>query len=72
MAISDAKKKANQKWNAANADRYERINLLVPKGQKAVVEAAAKRAGESISQYMLKATIARMEGDKWSDRDKLY
>lgn len=73
MALSDAKKRANKKWNDANrAEKYDSLGLLIPKGQKAVIAEAAKKAGESISQYMYKATIARMEGDKWSDRDKLF
>lgn len=67
MAISDARKRANKKWNAANADRYERINLLAPKGQKEVIAAAATAAGESISQYMLTATQTRMDNEKRED-----
>ena len=73
MAPSDAQRKASRKWNDANMkSRYDRINILVPKGQKAVIEEAAKQAGESISQYMLKAAIARIEGDKQSNQDKMY
>lgn len=65
MALSDAKRKANKKWNDANLTaRYDRINILVPKGQKAIIEEAAKRAGESISQYMLKAAQTRMQGEQ--------
>ncbi len=65
MALSDAKRKANKKWNDANlTTRYDRINILVPKGQKAVIEEAAKQAGESISQYMLKAAQTRMESEQ--------
>ena len=65
MARSDAQRKATRAWNDANmATRYDRINLLVPKGQKEVIAEAAKRAGESISQYMLKAAQNRMQGEQ--------
>ena len=64
MALSDARKRANKKWNEANADRYERINLLVPKGSKEEIATAAEKVGESISQYMLTATRTRMDSEK--------
>lgn len=65
MAMSEAKKKANKKWNDANMTaKYDRINILAPKGQKDVIAAAAERANESISQYMLIATKERMEREK--------
>ena len=68
MAISDAKKRANKKWNDANqAARYDRINVLAPKGQREVIAAAATAAGESISQYMLTATQTRMDKEKQED-----
>ena len=65
MANSEAKKRANRKWNATNMDaKYDRVNVLMPKGQKAVIADAAQRAGESISQYMLRATQARMDAEQ--------
>lgn len=65
MAMSDAKKRANKKWNDANqAARYDRITILTPKGRKDEITAAATRAGESVSQYILTATVARMESEK--------
>lgn len=65
MAVSDAKKRANKKWNDANqAKRYDRINILIPKGQKELIAAAADKAGESISKYILTATRERMEREK--------
>ena len=61
MAMSEARRRANKKWNDANADRYERINLIVPRGTKERIVTEAKRVGENISQYMLKATLTRMD-----------
>ena len=44
MPISEAKKKANKKWNDENMkDRYDRIQIVVPKGQKGIIQAAAER-----------------------------
>ena len=65
MANSEARKRARNKWNAANmAEKYDRINVLVPKGTKEAIAAAAVTAGESISQYILTATQARMDKEK--------
>ena len=46
MAITEAQKRAVAKYNAAN---YDRIEVKVPKGRKATVEAIAKAKGESIN-----------------------
>ena len=65
MAMSEAKRRANKKWNDANQkERYDRINVLVPKGAKETIAAAAATAGESISQYILTATQERMNKEK--------
>lgn len=65
MALSDARRRANKKWNDANQKiKYDRIGILAPKGTKEVIAAAAEAAGESISQYMLTATQTRMDSEK--------
>lgn len=46
MAYSEAQKRATMKYNAA---AYDRIELRVPKGRKADIEAHAKGKGESIN-----------------------
>ena len=51
--ISDARKRANKKWNDENlTKKYDRIQLVVPKGRKASIEAYAKEAGESVNGLM--------------------
>lgn len=61
---TEAQRKARRKWNDAKmTEKYDRINILAPKGQKEVIADAAQRAGESISQYMLKATQTRMDAE---------
>ena len=57
MNISEARYKANKKWNKEN---YEQINLSVPKGQKEVIKAAADAAGESVNAYIAGAVELRM------------
>ena len=51
--LSDARKRANKKWNDENmAKKYDRIQLVVPKGRKADIEAYAKQKGESVNGLM--------------------
>lgn len=64
MAMSEAKKQANKKWNDANMkERYDRIQLVVPKGKKEQIQACAKLSGESVNAFMnrlIDAEIKRM------------
>ena len=59
MAISEAKKRGNAKWDAANLDR---MSLALPKGKKDAIKAAAALAGESMNQYIGNAIDMRMTG----------
>lgn len=59
MAVSESRKKANLKWDAANLDR---VSIAMPKGMKDMVKAAAAVAGESMNQYIIGATEQRMNG----------
>ena len=63
---SAAKIQANNRYNAK---AYDRINIVIPKGQKATVEAAAKAAGESVNQYTQKALLARMGVEDWPTKE---
>lgn len=62
MPASKAQIKATNKYNAS---AYDRLNIVIPKGQKATVEAAAKAAGESVNQYTQRALLARMGLAEW-------
>lgn len=64
MPISEAKRKANQKWNDAHMkEKYDRIQLVVPKGEKAIIEQAAFQAGyKSVSKYIVDAVRERING----------
>lgn len=51
--LSDARKRANKKWNDENqTKRYDRIQLVVPKGRKADIDEYAKVQGESVNGLM--------------------
>ena len=54
--------RAKNKYQAAN---YDRINLVVPKGQKEIIRAAAESAGSaSLNEFVLKAIEEKMERDQ--------
>ena len=46
------------KWNKEN---YDRIAIIVPKGKKYQIKAAADARGESVNSYINKAVDERME-----------
>ena len=58
---SDAQRKAVAKYNAAN---YERIELRVEKGQKAVIKAHANKQGEAVNVFVNRAIKETMERDR--------
>lgn len=52
-AMSEAKKRANKKWNDANMkERYDRVQLVLPKGRKAALQAAAEQHGQSVNGFI--------------------
>ena len=55
---SAARIKANNKYNEK---AYDRINVAIPKGQKAEIQSAAAAVGESVNEYVKTAIIRRME-----------
>jgi hypothetical protein len=66
MLMTEAHRKANKKWNDANiATRYDRLVTLPPAGCKALVLAAAKEEGLSVSSFIQLALLDRMGLDAW-------
>ena len=49
--------------NEFNKRNYDRIEIKVPKGRKAVIKAAATAAGQSVNEFIAKAIDERMEKD---------
>ncbi len=65
MAISEARKKANKKWNDKHMkEYYDRIQIVVPKGKKDVIKVAAEANGESTSAFINRAIDALLEKEK--------
>jgi hypothetical protein len=68
MPISDAHKKANKKWNDANMkERYDRIQIVVKKGEREKIKAAAEQNGESVSGFivrLIEAELERLSGER--------
>ncbi|GIO42453.1 transcriptional regulator [Paenibacillus apis] len=52
--------RAKNKYNAAN---YDRLYPYVPKGRKAVYEAAAKATGHTLNEYIMIALDEKVERD---------
>lgn len=67
MPASKAQQRAVAKYMAAN---YDEIKVRIPKGQKATVQAAAEREGESLNNYTNKALLARMGLTAWPPEAK--
>lgn len=53
--------------NKYNAENYDSLRIVIPKGQKATVQAAAEQEGESINSYTNKALLARMGLTAWPE-----
>ena len=65
MALSEAKKRANKKWNDENMkEKYDRIQLVVPKGKKDIIKAHAESKGESINGFVNRAIDETIAKDK--------
>lgn len=52
--------------NRYNCKAYDRIAVVVPKGRKAIIQAAAEKSGLSLSAYIVKAIERQMSADGFS------
>jgi len=63
--MSEAKKRANKKWNDENLkDRYDRIQVVVPSGRKEIIRAKAKENGESVNAFINRAINLLLNDEK--------
>ena len=59
--MSEAKKRANKKWNDENlSTRYDHIHLALPAGYKDRLKAAAQAEEETVNEYIRKAIDQRI------------
>lgn len=54
MAVSEAKKKANLKWDQAHRSDYWRATIVFPIAEKETVIEQANAAGLTLSEYIRK------------------
>lgn len=56
--------------NAFNRQKYDRISVMVQKGQKEQIQAAASRQGQSLNAYIVGAVNERMEREQPEEREQ--
>ena len=59
--VSKAQQRAVSKYMK---EHYEEIKVRVPKGAKAIIQAYASEAGESVNEYIKKAVAMRSQDDR--------
>ena len=60
MPLSEARKRANAKYNAK---AYEQMPVRVPKGKKAIIQTHAEQKGESLNSFINRAIDETMQRD---------
>ena len=60
MPISEARRKANERYNAK---AYDEIKVRVPKGHKAELQARAEQRNESLNGFINRAIDTQLERD---------
>lgn len=60
MPASKAQQRATNKYMKAN---YDRVNLTLPKGRKAELQAHAGQRGESLNGFICRAITEQLERD---------
>lgn len=66
MPTTKAQQRAVNKYIKNN---YDRLNITLPAGQKATVEAFARANGDSINGVTNKALLAYMGLESWPDKE---
>ncbi len=60
MSVSKAQQRATNKYMKAN---YDRVNLTLPKGRKAELQAHAEEQGESLNGFIGRAIDEQVKRD---------
>ena len=55
--------------NRYNSKAYDRILFVIPKGQKATIEAAAAASSESVNMFIQKAVLDRLGLHEWPKKE---
>lgn len=70
MPMTEAKKQANKRWNDANmGTRYDRIQLVVPKGRKQTIADEAVKHGLSLNAFVnsLLCAACGLDESEWKN-----
>ena len=62
-------KASTKAQNKYIAKAYDRVNLVLPKGQKDIIKAHAESQGESVNGFITRAIENQMERDKGAGED---
>lgn len=61
MPISDARRRANDKWR----EKFDEVRFRVPKGQKEAIQEHAKQHGdESLNAFLVRAVAETVQRDQ--------
>ena len=66
MAISEARHRANEKWNAK---AYDEIKVRVPKGDKEKIQVFAQKNRETVNGFINRLIAEAMGADKTTEAD---
>lgn len=66
MPISDARKKANDKWR----EKFDEVRFRVPKGTKSAIQEHAAACGESVNKFLTRAVDETIARDTKQDQKK--
>ena len=61
MPISDARRRANNKWLT---ERVENVTLRVPKGKRELIQEHATKTGESVNAFINRAIEETIRRDQ--------
>jgi len=59
--------KSTEYKNKFNAEKYDSLRIVVPKGKKSVIESVARSQGDSINGYVKKAVKGQIKNDTGQD-----
>ena len=68
MAISEARHRANEKWNAK---AYDEIKVRVPKGDKEKIQTYAQSRNETVNGLINRLITEAMGVDKTTEGDQI-
>lgn len=65
--MSPASKAQQKAVNKYMKSSYDRVNLVMPKGKKDIIQAHAAQQGESVNAYINRAIDEAMQRDNFDD-----